>query len=237
MKLFFSLFVLINFIFSYVNCTNFSDVLKNEINIDTEKLNGSLSNECIEEEKNSEYKICTPEINLSNYKQSCTNIKSEKCQKFYSEPDISKYYPICSKNPLYNEYLQPIMMKTIKQQLEIICLTDENGDICPFPLAVIQQNGSKLTIRDNCKSKKCTESLIENYKNWNIDQYAAYENLTTSNEKFSYNQLNSIKYFIELLESDECKSLQQQYNNGSIHVNINNILLIILSLVLLLIFN
>jgi len=235
MKIFSLLFVLIVFIFSNVNCTNFSDVLENEITINTEKLNNSLSSECVEEEKNSEYKVCTPEITLGNYKESCSNFKSEKCQKFYSDPDISKYYPICSKNPLYNEYLQPIMIKTIKQELELQCLTDENGDMCPFALYVIQHEGNNV-IYDNCKSKKCTESLHEIYKNMNIDQFAAFENLTTSNEKFSYRQINSIKQVVEILESDKCKNLYLQYSSGIIKNNINNISLIMLMLLSLLIF-
>jgi len=54
--------------------------------------------ECIEEKKNSEHNKCLPKMSINNYKQSCLDIKSEKCQNFYYDPDKTKYFPICSKN-------------------------------------------------------------------------------------------------------------------------------------------
>jgi len=46
-----------------------------------------MSAECIEEEKNSEYSKCLPEMSINNYKQSCLDINSEKCQNFYNDSD------------------------------------------------------------------------------------------------------------------------------------------------------
>jgi len=70
MKIFNLLFVLFSIIITFVSSTIFSDILKNKIDIDTNKLTNSLSKECIEEDKNSEYNICIPVITLSNYKES-----------------------------------------------------------------------------------------------------------------------------------------------------------------------
>jgi len=234
-----SFLILIISIFSLANCTTYSDVLKHKIEIDTDKLTNSLSNECIEEDKNSEYSICIPEITLSNYKESCINVKSEKCQKFYNDIDKSKYYPICSKNPLYNEYLQIQIIKYIKRVLEIQCLIDENNELCPLALCDIQ-GGAFLSdpLSKNCRSKQCTDKLIEIYKDLNLDQYAALENLSTSNVKYSYNTLTSIKDSISYVNSNTCKKLHKTNNSTSsaMTIKFNNILSTILIILVFLIY-
>jgi len=237
-----SFLILIISIFSLANCTTYSDVLKHKIEIDTDKLTNSLSNECIEEDKNSEYSICIPEITLSNYKESCINVKSEKCQKFYNDIDKSKYYPICSKNPLYNEYLQIQIIKYIKRVLEIQCLIDENNELCPLALCDIQ-GGAFLSdpLSKNCRSKQCTDKLIEIYKDLNLDQYAALENLSTSNVKYSYNKLTSIKDSISYVNSDTCKKLHETNNKNistsrAMTIKFNNILSTILIILVFLIY-
>ncbi|ORX76747.1 hypothetical protein BCR32DRAFT_283857 [Anaeromyces robustus] len=167
-----------------VNTTIFSDVLSDDFTIDKYKLSDSLSNDCIEEEKNSEYNVCIPNMTIGNYKESCLNIKSEKCQKFYSDPDKSKYFPICSKNPLYNEYLQPLVIEYIENVLESQCFTDENGDLCPYSIYAITNTGGRI-FTENCKSKKCTELVKDAFK------------------KISMEHLSALIYYISFLQKPE----------------------------------
>ena len=47
----------------------------------------SISKECIEEQEKSEYKDCISELTINNnYKNVCSKINSDKCQKFYNNP-------------------------------------------------------------------------------------------------------------------------------------------------------
>ncbi|ORX64897.1 hypothetical protein BCR32DRAFT_286774, partial [Anaeromyces robustus] len=145
------------------------NVLKNQ--------NSEISNNCIA-------------ITLSNYKEKCASIKSELCQTFYNDPNPLKYYPICSQFPQYKEYLQPSIINFFKQSFELECLTDENDNLCPYSLSKITKGDHSGVLEDNCKSKKCTESTIKSLKNINIDQFAAYENLSFTSGSFSYENIN-----------------------------------------------
>jgi len=229
-KFYLSLFLIV-FIFSYVNCSIFSDSLSNDFVIDIEKLTNSLSNDCIEEEKNSEYSLCVPKVTLGNYKQSCENIKSEKCQKFYSDSNKSKYFPICSKNPLYNEYLQPFVMEYIVNTLELKCITDENDDLCPVAIYSITNTGEDDIFDDNCKSKQCTELLKNYYEKITIDQIGTLDSISTITTNITYDDIIDRKEIIPILESDDCVSKQI---SDAISIKVSNILLITLSLLLLL---
>jgi len=113
-----------------------------------------------------------PIITIGNYKQACTSINSEKCKNFFNDP--SKYLPICSKDLQFSEILQPFLFKDLVNGLYSKCLTDEEGNLCPYSIYTITQTGQEDALMDTCKSKKCTESLIDALKDVNIDQYAAY---------------------------------------------------------------
>jgi len=99
------------------------------------------------------------------------------------------------------------------------CLTDENQELCPVALYEIQSKSIfSDPLYDNCSSKQCTDNLIEIYKEVDMDQYAALENISTSSTKFSYGTLNSIKNSISYINSDKCKNLHKtniKYNTVS----------------------
>jgi len=222
---------LLIFIITNVKSTNISKLLKRNVEFDEEALNNSLSEECLEEDQNSEYSVCISPITLNNYKQNCPIINSKKCQTFYNDSNPTKYFPICSKNPQYNEILQPNIIKSIKQNFEINCLTDENNNLCPYSLYLIVKGDNSGVLDDNCKSKKCTESIIKILKETNIDQLAAYENLSSTSGTFSYESLTSTNSLISKMESDKCKSSHITSNtSGAIVNNTNPILLISLFL-------
>ena len=205
MKILPFLFVLIIIVSSYANTIVFPNLLRRDSTGESE--------ECANESENSEYtNECMPIITISNYKKSCSDIKSEKCQNFFNDP--SKYFPICSKDPQFSEILQPIIFKDLTQGLYSKCLTDEEGNLCPYSIYAITETGENEALSDTCKSKKCTESLIEMLKQINIDQYAAYENLSFTTGSYTYQDLNAVKNIISTLESDKCKSSHVTSNTG-----------------------
>ncbi|OUM68393.1 hypothetical protein PIROE2DRAFT_3998 [Piromyces sp. E2] len=223
------LFILIIIASSYANSILFPNLLRRN--------NEGISEECIEETDNSEYgNECMHIITIGNYKQSCTDIKTEKCQNFYNDPS--------------NETLQPLIFKDLVEGLYSKCLTDEEGNLCSYSIYAITQTSQKEAISDTCKSKKCTDSLIEVLKKVNIDRYYAYENLSFTIGNYSYQDLNAVKNVLSILEFDKCKSSHVTSNTGNIVGNdtaanasstltnkTNNILIILLSLVLLLIYH
>ncbi|KAL6613218.1 hypothetical protein U3516DRAFT_750818 [Neocallimastix sp. 'constans'] len=76
------------------------------------------------------------------------------------------------------------------------CQTDENGNLCPFALTSIRREGNSNILNDTCKSKLCKESVFNIYKNYDLDQMAAYEKL----EKCQLHHVSSaviIKIFLE----------------------------------------
>lgn len=207
MKYFILLLNLIVITSSYASSIVFPTILRRDVSVNQETLLSNFSEECAEEDKNSEYSIeCMSPVTINNWKQTCSNIYSEKCQKFYIDEDKTKYYPICSKIPQFNELFKPLVFKNIVQKLELNCQTDENNELCPFSIYGITQTGGDKALDDTCKSKKCTEELLNIYKNVSMDQLAAYENLSYTNGSLSYEELSVAKRLVSELESEECKS-------------------------------
>ncbi|ORX41569.1 hypothetical protein BCR36DRAFT_375194 [Piromyces finnis] len=192
----------------YANSINFLKLLKRDVAFDGDTFKNSISEECLNEYKNSEYNECLPTITLDNFKGECLKIQNEKCQKFYEDP--LKYYPICGNFPAFKELYQPNMIKSLLQGYDIYCQTNENGDLCPFSINV--------------------------YKEISKDQYTAYENSSFTSGNYSDQDLNELNHIISTLESEQCKSSHVSNDNetsDSISIKINNILLISLSLLLL----
>jgi len=223
---------LIIFTLSYANKINSLKLLKRYVTFDKEAFENSLSEECRNEYENSEYNKCMPTIDLYNYKNACSDIQSEECQAFYKNP--LKYYPICKDIPDFREMYQSIMIEILKQGLDIKCQTDESGNMCPFSIYLITDSDAVDVLKDQCESKKCTESLISVYQKLNMDQYAAYENSPYTSGSFTYQELNIKKNIISRLESEECQSLHT--SSSTIAIKTNNFLLIVLLLLLLSLF-
>jgi hypothetical protein len=232
-----SINLLIGFlIISFLSCANSIDlrnVLKREVTYDSKTFNNNISEECKIESKNSEYNECLPKITLDNYRINCLNIKSEKCQEFYKNP--LNYYPICKNIPDFSNLFQPSMIKSMLQGYDIYCQTNENGDLCPFSINVLLKKDNIDILNDQCKSKKCTESLLKIYKDITIDQYTTFENQSVTTGNYSEQELNEAKEIISKLESNECKSSYEFSNNSSDStiVKYNNILLILMLILLL----
>jgi len=61
----------------------------------------------------------------------------------------------------------------------------------------LDEKGNSNILNDTCKSKLCTESVFNIYKNYDLDQMAAYESLSTTTWSYSYDELTVAKnYFL-----------------------------------------
>jgi len=232
MKCFTLLLILIAAVSSYASSINFSKLIKRNISFDEESFLNSLSKECREEYENSEYyKDCESSLTLTNYKKVCSDIKSEKCHNYFNDP--LKYYPSCKGNSAFEEMYQPLMVKTQIQYYELTCQTDENGDLCPFSLSLITKQSGSGVLQEQCKSKKCTESLHEIVKDFKVEQFGAAEEQSFSTGSFSFDELNVMKDIASILESAECKSAHAM-SSGTISNVKSTIWFIVLSLFTLL---
>jgi hypothetical protein len=130
-------------------------------------------------------------------------------------------------------------METVKLSFELKCQTDEEGNLCPFALSAILKGDGSTVLDDTCKSKICTDSTIKVYQSVNLEQISAYENLSSTSGRYSYDEINSFKRLVKMLESDECRSQHvtnvSNVTSNASYININSSLLIFLILLLLII--
>ena len=218
---------------SFANSINFLKLIKRDVIYDEEAFLNNLSKECRTEYEISEYyNKCMSDITLVNYKNSFSDTESEKCKIFFSDP--LKYFPSCQNIPEFNEIFHPAINKTYQQSNKIFCQTNEEGELCPYSLSMMTKGGSINVLLDQCKSKKCTESLLEIFNNISIDQFTVFENSTYTTGNFNYNELNLVNQYISILESKKSQYLHVTSNAS--HINIDASLLIFLVILLLLIF-
>jgi len=237
------LFILLLFISSNANSIIYSSIFKrDDTNNNTYPSDFNVSQECYEEDINSEYsnECMSTMVNISNYKEKCLIFKSEKCQTFYndSNSDLSKYYPICTQDEQSKKIYNPIVFQTLINNVKSKCYTDENEELCPLSLFRITQPNIPIdystVIDDTCKSKKCTESFIEYMSKKTLESYSAYEEVNT-NHKYSYNDINMPKQIISKLKSNECRSMHATSN--AITFKNNDIILFSLLLLFLILLN
>jgi len=217
----------------FANSINFLKLIKRDVIYNEEAFLNNLSKECRTEYEISEYyNKCMSDITLVNYKNSFSDTESEKCKIFFSDP--LKYFPSCQNIPEFKEIFHPAINKTYQQSNKIFCQTNEEGELCPYSLSMMTKGGSINVLLDQCKSKKCTESLLEIFNNISIDQFTVFENSTYTTGNFNYNELNLVNQYISILESKKSQYLHVTSNAS--HINIDASLLIFLVILLLLIF-
>ncbi|ORX42667.1 hypothetical protein BCR36DRAFT_587106 [Piromyces finnis] len=227
-------------IFCSLTCANIIHypglLLKRKVSYDHESWFNALTEECKIEYETNEYNKCIPSINLKNYKESCSTIRTEECHNYYKDP--LKYHPKCKGIPEFDEVYQPDMIKTVVESLDIYCQTDENDEICPFSLQIMRKSSLDYVLDSQCKSEKCTKSFYNIFRNMKKDQYASYESKTFTSGSYSAEEMAHVDFIISYLESDECKSLYDKSNvkSNAIILHSNTILFISLSLLLSLIF-
>lgn len=212
-----------------LSVSSYSKLLKRSISLTEESFLNSLSPECREEYENSEYYKCTPkQFDISTLRSKCSDINTNECQTFYEDP--LKYYPVCKNFPEFTELFEPNIFRTLLQGYDVYCQTDENDEPCPYSLYLINRSSENI-LNEQCKSKKCTESLLNVYKNLKFDQYASLESSSYTSGNFNSQDMNIKSKMVSALESDECKTAHATSGTNPIDIiKINNILLIILLL-------
>ncbi|OUM66026.1 hypothetical protein PIROE2DRAFT_6824 [Piromyces sp. E2] len=127
---------------------------------------------------------------LDNVLNQCEKYNAANCRQFYEDP--YKYAPSCVNLHKFDiNYPQSNIFNVSEIDIlsnNIICDTDENGDICPFA-NYLMDNKLLDAIEDNCHSKKCTD-LASKYFKFYIDN--------TFKENNFYND------YLEYVLSDEC---------------------------------
>eukprot|EP00833_Pecoramyces_ruminatium_P014307 jgi/Orpsp1_1/1188339/evm.model.d7180000063985.1 len=113
-------------------------VIKRQVQLDVNETNINVTPECQNElSMSSEYIDCyTPTLTKDNYKELCSTLMSEKCQKFYNNP--MSYLPNCSTSLQIVELLSDAMMKTTISSVKLICQTDESGNLCPMAESLLE---------------------------------------------------------------------------------------------------
>jgi len=96
----------------------------------------------------------------SNLKDTCPDITSDSCVKFFEDP--FGVVPQCKGIPVLEQTLDPTILKATKLAMKLMCLKDENGNLCPITEVIRNNQEADLkTIEDTCKSQICTKELLK----------------------------------------------------------------------------
>ncbi|OUM68790.1 hypothetical protein PIROE2DRAFT_3488 [Piromyces sp. E2] len=122
------------------------------------------------------YKYCVQNINetyLANIKENCDMFNTKKCQDFVNEGLI--VIPECQSDLLREEInIDKKLIQNVAAGNRYVCTTDENGQFCPYNIAVydiiFKNEDSKILevyekklysyVTDTCKSQKCIDGFL-----------------------------------------------------------------------------
>ncbi|OUM65091.1 hypothetical protein PIROE2DRAFT_60259 [Piromyces sp. E2] len=144
------------FVFSFLFLLATSSVYSNVI-LGRDSLNHEIVARDACEDQMKEYNDC---LNENDLKGLC----SSKCKKLFDDP--AKALSKCGDQVKIIES----GMEILKNTYNVICATDGGGNACPFTQSIINNEdniSSKDTekiIEDTCKSKLCTDALVEYFK-------------------------------------------------------------------------
>jgi len=83
-----------------------------------------------------------PDINLVNYKNSCSVVGSEKYKKkkkiFFD--DLLKCFPSCKDITEFIEFFLSTLMKTHLKGCNVLCQINEKCESCPCSLALMTKS-------------------------------------------------------------------------------------------------
>ncbi|ORX51067.1 hypothetical protein BCR36DRAFT_583133 [Piromyces finnis] len=143
-------------------------------------------------------------IDITNYEEQCSVFNSEKCQIFYNDSDLSKYYPICTQDEKSKNMYNPVMFKKLINNVKSKCYMNENDELCPLSIFRITSPNTPIDYplirNDTCKSKKCTDYFIEYLKGFDMEYFSSFEKINP-NRKFSYEDMIIPKQYISDLKS------------------------------------
>jgi len=170
-----------------------------------------LTKECREdlEAKGNLYQDCieTYEYDYNSIEDMCNLLSSKKCKDFYKDP--LAVVPKCANDELFKKDMT--LYKGIDSSKTMNCLVNAEGKLCP----TIEQSakGQSLTdeaVLETCKSKACTEALIEAFQRSidTVDLYTEIHDELLMNGAKYRPDITKEKYggYIEILKSEQCTS-------------------------------
>ncbi|OUM62779.1 hypothetical protein PIROE2DRAFT_10811 [Piromyces sp. E2] len=142
------------------------------------------------------YAICLGVVNVENYSEIC----SENCNQFFQDP--IKALGSCQDNPITR--MEPETLEVTKYNRMIRCATDENGNVCPYALPMIDETKpvTSTMILDTCDSQKCTDITYEYYE-FNLAHVDT--NPLYNTEEKRQETKDSLKITLEKLSNHNCK--------------------------------
>jgi len=161
-----------------------------------------------------DYEDCIDALYDINTKYDYKTLCSKKCKKFFNDP--VKALPKCFQGDITDEQKESLDM--MKKVVNTSCATDGGGNNCPNTQALIDNKFTKTReqaediANRTCKSKYCTDALIEIHK------------ALVGTDTYSEEMLNK-------LNSKECRD-QNSVNS----LNIGNSLILTFALFFILLF-
>ncbi len=188
-----------------------------------------LTENCTNDLKNfKQYYDCTGLVNITrnNFKDICKTFNSKKCQNVLKDP--MSYIPNCKEYSLIKEMFSETAVNMRKAEMDVICNTDENGNLCPVGEIFVDYNKNhtetRNAVRNSCKSKKCNDVIIQALPKFLINTKKA-ENLSITKGQVDKKIDENVNEWINFLKSNECTDVYKNINSGATTFKINNVLL------------
>lgn len=192
---------------------------------------------------NGEYKDCLVLFRYreysNNFNEVCNIVYSEKCQEFYEDPLV--FIPNCQESEEVVNALDNSIINVCLSRVSSGCETDENGNLCPIAKSFADIDKGKsfyygALFAETCKSKKCTDALINALKG-ELEYANDIEELSLNNGTASL--MNDL---IKDLSSENCDSTAQntdvrpmklsQVNDATYSIKMTSYILIISIIIL-----
>ncbi|ORX58416.1 hypothetical protein BCR36DRAFT_580037 [Piromyces finnis] len=162
-----------------------------------------------------EYYSCTGIVNITteNFPEICNEYNSEKCQTVLKNP--LSYIPNCKNYSVISEVFSDIAVSFRRTEMTVVCTFDESNNLCPVAEVFVNktrnQNVEKRAIRQSCRSKKCTDIMIDVLPLF-LEETKDAENLIITEGNVDEDIDKNVDEWIDYLKSDECTD---QYNKNS----------------------
>lgn len=195
-----------------------------------------LAEKCSQDLNNfKNYYDCTGFANITreNFRDVCITFNSQKCQEVLKDP--MSFIPNCKESLVISEIFSDVAIDMRKAEMNVICNTDENDQLCPVAEIFIDYNKNhtetKNAIRMSCKSKKCINIMIDVLPIFLSDTKKA-ESLTITEGEVDADIDKNVDEWVDFLKSSKCRNQYSISNASSIKIKLSGILILILSLIL-----
>jgi len=181
------------------------------------------------------------EINKENIESTCATYNSDKCKKLMADGVSS--IPACSSLGKELSGLKDELIKLQKTTFGILCTKDEKGNLCPFAEYELnnpnfinfniketddtktkteeekakEEEATVSAINETCKSKICTDTLVEGYSTLTKYEKELESKLNIKMKREfkldkSLNDEQNLQKLFEYLKSEECTAQATESN-------------------------